>query len=121
MTCADFFTVVGSIIWGIQWLNVLLIVVVLYAGFLLYRIHTTPANDFSLIDLLLNEQKKADPRKLMVLVFGALSVWTIVTFVNHDKDAPVTTLLPIMLGIFVGAKVATDIWGKNPPPDDGAK
>ncbi len=120
MSCNDFFAVLGAVIWGIQWLNVLLIFCVLYAGFLLYRIHRSD-NQFSLIDLLLTDQKKADPRKLMVLVFGALSVWTIVTFVNKDKDAPVTTLLPIMLGIFVGAKVATDIWGKTPPPDEGSK
>lgn len=113
MNCTDFLAGIAAILWGIKWLNVALIVAILYGAYLLYRLNSSKSK-FSIDDLLLTDGK-ADNRKLNVLVFAALSVWVIVTEVQHDK--PVDVLLPIILGIFVGSKVLTDIYGGKPPPD----
>jgi hypothetical protein len=111
----EFLSALAAVIWGVSWLNVFLICAIAYGIFLLWRLHTG-TNNFDLADIIM-ANGKADNRKLFVLVFAALSVWTIVTLVQHDKSTEVVTLLPIVLGIFVGSKVATDIWGKTPPED----
>lgn len=110
MNCTELLAGLAAIIWGIQWLNVALIAVIFYGAFLLYKLHTGKSR-FAIDDLLLTGGK-ADNRKFLVLIFAALSVWTIVILVQHDKSVDV--LLPVILGIFVGSKVATDIWGNKP-------
>jgi hypothetical protein len=85
-----------------------------YGAFLLYRLHHNPDNNFDLGDVILNEQtRRADPSKITVLAFAVLSIWTVVTLVQRDK--PVETLLLGVLGVFVGARVLNNIFGKVPP------
>jgi hypothetical protein len=102
---------IAALIWGIKWLNVALIAGICYFGWLVYKFHTRSDNCFDVLDLLVNDQtRKADFSKISIIVFAALSVWTVVTLVQRDK--PVTDLLLGVLGVFVVGRVASNIWGK---------
>lgn len=115
MGCADFLTVLGATIWGIRWLNAALLAGVLFGIVLLYRANKRDDNKFDVIDLVTNDQtRRADFAKISIIVFAALSVWVVVTLVQQNHPDQVVTLLPIVLGIFVGARVLNNIFGKLP-------
>lgn len=116
MACSteEFMSVLAAFIWGIRWLNVVLFLMVMYCIWTIYRFHQEPNNCFTAMDFIATNGR-ADTRKLYVNVFAALSVWSIVTLIQNNHTTEVVTLLPIMLGIFVGSKVVTDIFGKEPP------
>jgi hypothetical protein len=115
MNC-DALAGLAAIIWGVKWLNVILFLSICYGAFLLWRIHTAEDNRFSIVDMFMDADK-ASLTKLILGVMAALSVWTIVMLVQLEKMSEVVTLLPIVLGIFVVGRTATQIWGKTPPGD----
>lgn len=117
MNCNDFLAALGAVIWGVRWLNVALFASVLLGIVLLYRANKRSDNSFDVLDLITNDQThRADFAKISIIVFAALSVWVVVTLVQQGHAPEVVTLLPIVLGIFVGARVLNSIFGK-PTPD----
>lgn len=101
----------------IPWMMLFLVAGGFFVAFMTYRYHRGADNKFNVWDMIC-WQGKADLYKSIVLVMAALTVWTIVYLVMHDK--PVETLLLGALGIFVAGRLgyALSDKGQQPPPED---
>lgn len=105
---------------ALPWAYIALAAGLIYAAFLIWRMHSG-RSAFSVEDMFLGTNGKADLTKVIVAAMAGLSIWVIVVLVSSKMS--VDALLPTILGIFVIGRTITtsvsSIWPKTPPTPEG--
>lgn len=113
--------VIAYLVGSLTWINALFLFGVIYAVFLLRRMHSDPDNTYDIRDVLLDHRtNRASVDSHILVGMAVLAGWSIVSMVIAGKE--VENLLLGVLGIFIvgrEAKRGINAW-KPPPPAEGA-
>lgn len=87
----------------------LLVAVMSFMFYALYRVQRNPANNFDFADMFRDESGKPSAARIMVLVCGGVTSWLLMYMVMHSVDSRVD---PMFFGLYLTAWSGTALASK---------
>lgn len=105
----------GNILAAVNWPLVVMICMIAYGGYMIYRWNTS-LEQFNILDAIMTDGK-LDSTKLYKAFFAGVAAWVIIQKALNDPKGDVTGLMTIVLGTFVAEAAVNkgiDAFAKRP-------